>query len=76
MRISKDEILLILRAYREHPTRWTDVIDDVRQNNDPLRAAAQELYITGSVKQLRDRMSMKLSKLMAARQVIEDEDKR
>ncbi|KAL4238618.1 hypothetical protein ACF0H5_003325 [Mactra antiquata] len=74
VRISKEETLLILRSYREHRTRWTDVVEDVRNNAEQLPASARELYRSASPKQLRERMSAKLSKLMASRCDIEDAD--
>ncbi|XP_053372641.1 uncharacterized protein LOC128546282 [Mercenaria mercenaria] len=73
IRISKEETLLMLRAYRTHPTRWNDVIDDIKQNLDRLPQQVRELYNSATIKQLKDRLSVKLAKLMSTRN-IEDQD--
>ena len=67
MKINKEETLLILRAYINHPTSWHDVLDEVKRNTDVLTPGAREIYTTGSTKQLRDRMSGKLGSLVKKR---------
>ena len=65
IKTGKNEILLILRSYVAHPTKWGDIVFNIKQNLDQLPPDARQLYEKGSIKQLRDRMSGKLSKLMA-----------
>ncbi|XP_053378605.1 uncharacterized protein LOC123550133 [Mercenaria mercenaria] len=65
----------MLRAYRTHPTRWNDVIDDIKQNIDRLPQPVREFYNSATIKQLKDRLSVKLAKLMSTRN-IEDQDLR
>ncbi|KAL5017246.1 hypothetical protein ScPMuIL_006835 [Solemya velum] len=56
--------LLILRGYISHPTKWEGgIIQEVKENMNQLPPAARELYVSGTVKQFRDRMSTKLGKL-------------
>lgn len=55
----------MLRAYIAHPTRWSDVIDDIKANSNHLNEPTRELYRRSTVRQLRDRLSAKLSNLMA-----------
>ncbi|XP_060599910.1 uncharacterized protein LOC132753447 [Ruditapes philippinarum] len=75
VKIGKEETLLILRAYCSHPTNWSDVLDEVRQNLDQLPEDARALYHSGNLRQLRDRMSGKLSKITKMRvESIQDSD--
>ena len=67
VKINKEETLLILRAYFNHPTSWADVLDEVKRNMNVLTPAARGVYTDGSLKQLRDRMSGKLSSLVKMR---------
>ena len=64
VKINKEETLLILRAYINHPTSWPEILDEVKQNLNILSPAAMEVYTTGSLRQLRDRMSGKLNFLI------------
>jgi len=64
MRFTKVELLLILRAYRAHPTRWIDVLNDVKANN-PVSFTGQEHFVSWK--------SVKPGKLMSAG-VIGDEE--
>lgn len=64
IKFTDDEIICILRAYIAQPTSWTDVISDVKGNFDRLPDTTRHLYTTVTTKQLRDRMSTKLSSLM------------
>ncbi|KAL4224838.1 hypothetical protein ACF0H5_015534 [Mactra antiquata] len=70
----KEEIIMILHAYRAHPTRWADVVEDVKSNLNVLPEPTRQLYETGSDRQLKDRISSKLGKLVAAGAHIQDED--
>ena len=74
VRISKDECLLILRSYRQHPSNWADVLADVKANVERLPQPAQNLYRTATFKQLKERVSVKLSKLIGRGDNIEDND--
>lgn len=65
VKFCKEETLVVLRAYLSHPTKWTDILDEVKHNVHQLTPEAKELYQNGTVKQLRDRMSSKLGKLMS-----------
>ncbi|XP_045183037.2 uncharacterized protein LOC123541546 [Mercenaria mercenaria] len=68
VKFSDEEVITILRAFIAHPTSWADVIDDVKGNIDRLQASAHQLYATATNKQQRDRMSSKLSSLIAINQ--------
>ena len=66
VRFSKEEIQLILRSYRAHPTQWNLILADVKANLTQMKEPVRQLYLTRSNKQLKDRMSVKLCKLMTA----------
>jgi hypothetical protein len=68
VRFTDDEILLILRAYLAHPSKWIDVIAEVKANQHVLDEHTRELYAHSSDKQLRERMSTKLHSLMSKNQ--------
>ncbi|XP_060574848.1 uncharacterized protein LOC132732447 [Ruditapes philippinarum] len=68
VKFSEQEILLILRAYLTHPSKWSEIINDVKANIDQLEQATRNLYSSATNKQLRDRMWTKLSSLMSKRQ--------
>ena len=55
VRFTKVELLLILRAYRAHPTRWIDVLNDVKANN-PVSFTGQEHFVSwkSNVSQVRE----------------------
>ncbi|XP_053403849.1 uncharacterized protein LOC128558473 isoform X2 [Mercenaria mercenaria] len=73
--IGKEETLLILRSYLAHTTKWKDILKYVKQNIGQLPQAAKKLYRTASAKQLRDRMTTKLEKLIYQQaEKIEDKD--
>jgi hypothetical protein len=61
IKIKKEEILLILRAYLWHPTNWPDILESIRHSIDQLPEDAREHYRTSGEKQLKTRMSSKLS---------------
>ena len=62
---SKQEILLLLRAYQARPGSWNDVVLEVKENIH-LPKAGPEMYKRSTQKQLRNRLSTKLEKVMAA----------
>ena len=73
VKVSKQETLLLLRAYREHPTRWAEILEEIMQNLQHLPDDARNLYRSSSRKQLRDRLSSKFGKLLTTKQdAIED----
>ena len=56
MRFTKVELLLILRANRAHPTRWIDVLNDVKANiSRPTPSGLRDKNISSS----ESRMSVK-----------------
>ena len=68
VKVSKQETLLLLRAYREHPTRWAEILEEIMQNLQHLPDDARNLYRSSSRKQLRDRLSSKFGKLLTTKQ--------
>ena len=67
VRVNKEETLLILRAYMNHPTSWSEILEEMRANLTVMSPEARQLYESGALKQLRDRMSGKMSALMKKR---------
>ena len=65
VKFGKDDILLMLRSYREHPCSLPEVIETMKQNLQLLPPSAQELYTSSTMSQLRDRLATKLGKLTA-----------
>ena len=61
MKVSNEEIVCMLGAYLANPEKWTDICEDIRANIGQLNEQTQQLYRTSSIKQLRDRLSSKLS---------------
>ena len=68
VKVLKQETLLLLRAYREHPTRWAEILEEIMQNLQHLPDDARNLYKSSSRKQLRDRLSSKFGKLLTTKQ--------
>lgn len=69
------EILLFLRSYSAHPCSWTDILDTMKGNMSQLPDAVKELYNSASRKQLRDRLSAQLNRLLSKpSNKIEDEE--
>ncbi|XP_061186959.1 uncharacterized protein LOC133195100 [Saccostrea echinata] len=62
--ISDQEILMMLRSFQLHPCSWKNIIADMKENLLQLPADAQGIYKNCTFKQLKDRLSTKLSKLM------------
>ena len=48
VRFTKVELWLIQRAYRAHPTRWMDVLNDVKANMGVLPEQTRQLYISSA----------------------------
>ncbi|XP_060551169.1 uncharacterized protein LOC132712758 [Ruditapes philippinarum] len=72
---SKEETLLILRAYELHPSSWANVITDIKANIEQLSNNHQLLYRTATSKQLKDRVSNKFGRLLHSNiDTIEDAD--
>ena len=67
----KAEIVLLLRAYAQHPCSWGDVISTMKDNLHLLSTKIQEYYHNASVAQVKDRLSTKLGMLMT----LKNEDK-
>lgn len=65
--IGKEETLMLLRAYQNHPCVWGEIIEELKDNLQTLPNEAQDLYRNASLKKLRDRLGGKLRKLMAAK---------
>lgn len=61
---TKEETLLILRAYQQHPSKWNEIVEEVKGNANILNREQKHLYETGSSKKLKDRCSHKLAKLL------------
>jgi len=57
------DLLLILRAYRAHPTRWIDVLNDVTANTSRTTPSALR---DRNISSAESRMSVKPGKLMSA----------
>lgn len=55
---------MLMRAYQVHPCSWDKILDSIKENNHTLPSAAKTLYDTASRKQLKDRVSTKLGKLL------------
>ena len=68
---SKAEMVMLLRAYAQHPCPWGDVISTMKDNLHLLSTKAQEYYHNASAAQVKDRLSTKLGKLMT----LKNEDK-
>ena len=67
VRVNKEEKLLVLRAYMNHPTSWSEILEEMRANLTVMSSEARQLYESGALKQLRHRMSGKMSALMKKR---------
>ena len=63
-RISEQEILLLLRAYQEHPSSWAEIIATVKTNAHSLPEDCRRLYATTKTRQLKERLCTKLGKTM------------
>jgi len=70
VRFTSVELLLILRAYRAHPTRWIDVLDHVKANISRTTLSALR---DRNISSAESRMSVKPGKLLSAG-VIGDEE--
>jgi hypothetical protein len=68
VKISEAEILLMLRSYQVYPCSWVKIIECMRENKHHLPDDAQQLLQEGGQKQLKNRLSNKLAKLLATPQ--------
>ena len=59
---------MTLRAYFNHPKSWADLLGEVKSNMNVSSPAARVVYTDFNLKQLRNRMSGKLSTLLKMRQ--------
>ena len=57
VRFTKVELWLIKRAHRAFPTRWMDVLNDVKANMGVRPEQTRQLYETGTFHQLKDWIS-------------------
>ena len=73
---NKTEVLTILNAYLKQPTRWNEVIRIVKADLEDLTPPARQLYKEATNKQLKDRISSKLSSLLAKYPNIPDDNTR
>ena len=60
VRFTNVELLLILRAYRAHPTRWIDVLNDVKVN---ISRTTPSAVLDKNISSAESRMSVKPRKL-------------
>ena len=65
IRISEQEVLMMLRAYQEHASPWAAIIQTMRLNKHMLPDDARDMYRTAGMKQIKDRLCGKLNKLMS-----------
>ncbi|XP_062597455.1 uncharacterized protein LOC134258882 [Saccostrea cucullata] len=59
------EIILMLRSYQVHPCAWIQIRKSMLENIHQLPSETQNMYKSSSVKQIKDRLSAKLSKLLS-----------
>ena len=65
IRISEQEVLMMLRAYQAHASPWAAIIQTMRLNAHMLPDDARDMYRTAGMKQIKDRICGKLNKLMS-----------
>ena len=54
IRLSDQETLLLLRAYQEHPSSWSEIIGTIKSNLHSLPEDARHLYNTSETKQIKE----------------------
>jgi hypothetical protein len=64
VRFSKAEILLMLRAYVEHPAEWPDIIATVKANLNLLSVACRNFYHESNDIIIGNRLRNKFGKLL------------
>ena len=67
VKFDREEILLLIRSYMEHPCSWPDIVKTMQDNLIHLSNAAQEMYTSASEQQLKERLSTKLGKMVASK---------
>ncbi|XP_056012597.1 uncharacterized protein LOC125657393 [Ostrea edulis] len=65
VKLSDAEILLMLRSYQVYPCSWIKIIQCMRENKHHLPDDAQFLLGKSGQKQLKNRLSNELAKLLA-----------
>ena len=70
VRFTQVELLLILRAYRAHPTRWIDVLNHVKANTSKTTPSALR---DRNISSAESRMSVKSGKLMSVGAIGDEE---
>ena len=66
VRLSDEEVLMMLRSYLVHPCSWHKIIKSMKDNIHQLSEDAKQLYFESGHRQLKNRLSNKFSKLMTA----------
>lgn len=59
------EILLMLRSYHTYPCAWVQIHKSMIDNIHQLPLETQNLYNSSNAKEIKDRLSTKLSKLLS-----------
>ncbi|KAJ8311764.1 hypothetical protein KUTeg_011119 [Tegillarca granosa] len=72
--IDKQEILLMLRAYQEHPDSWEALIIEMLENVNHLSDEARKRYKSSSTLWLANRVSGKICNLLSQKEPIKDPD--
>ena len=64
IKISDQECLMLLRAYQVNPCSWERILESIQENSHTLPSDAKALYSSATKKQLKDRLSTKLGKIL------------
>ena len=60
----RPRVLMLLRAYQVNPCLWERILESIQENTHTLPSDAKTLYSSATQKQLKDRLSTKLGKLL------------
>lgn len=60
---------MMLRSYQVHPCSWKKIISNIQENAHQLPIEAQRIYNAYTLKQLKDRLCNKLSKLLSEKNI-------
>lgn len=75
--MTKEENILLIRSYLQNPVRWPDIIQTMKDNIHQLNEETQQFYEHATRKQLKERLTSKIGKLMKIRlDAIEEDDLR
>lgn len=66
IRLSDEEVLMMLRSYQFHPCFWVKIIQSIKDNDHQLPDDAKKMYLECGHRQLKNRLSNKYAKLMCA----------